>query len=201
MNYYIIAGQQVKVPTSYADLSFDDYTKIFDGRKKTKLEVISIMIGVDVDVLAKCKIGETWTQLLKDTSFIETELKPDYIPPQKVKLKDKIVDIPLDIGKETTAQYSDIRELLDKDTNENLLMVCAIYLQPLLDGVYNIEKAKELKKDIGKLPCDFVICMGSFFLLRALGLRNGFLRTFLKAGTLMRRFKRVMNGIRKSLGL
>lgn len=201
MNNYIIAGQQIKVPTCYADLPFDTYTKIFDGRTKTKLEVISILINVDVPILAKVKIGETWTMLMKDTSFIEKELSPDLIPPQKIKLKDKIVDIPLDIGKETVGQYSDIRELLDKDTNQNLLMACAIYLQPLMDGVYNVEKAKELKKDIGKLSCDFVICMGSFFLLRALGLPNGFLKTFLRAGTRMRRFRQAINGIRRNLVL
>lgn len=201
MNYYKIDSNEIKVPTCYADISFNKYMRIFDGKQKRELDVIAILIDVDVNKLATVKMGETFSRLINDISFIKKELKPDYIPPQRVSIKGKVIDLPLDIGKETTAQYSDLRELLDKDTNQNLLMACAIYLQPLMDGVYNIDKAKELKKDIGDLPCDFIICMGSFFLLRALGLRNGFLRTFLKASTKMRRFKQVIKSIRKRLGL
>lgn len=200
MKKYLIDGQKISVPTNYSEITYRQYKKLF-ATKKREIELISILIDVDVDTLQNVRVGEAWLQLVKDLQFITKPIDiENYVIPTSVAIADKTVSIPFDIGKETMAQYTDMRDLLKDDDNEgNISMAVAIYLQPLIDGEYNINKARNLRHQIENLPADFVICVGGFFLSNSLGLKNGFLKTYRKGGTVMMRSKQAMSSLAKRL--
>lgn len=209
MKPYKLQGKEIKVPTSWSEATYDMFVKVQTNDYKSDAEIISVFTGIDVEDLRGKHIGGTYHDLIKDLSFIQNTIDLDYIPPRKITFKGKEVLIPSDIGKEMVGQFSDLREICEKEMKESegnigfeaLALACSIYIQPIIDGSYSISRAKELVQDIGELPADFVFCMGGFFFMSAHDLPNGFMRTYRKAVTPMMRFKQGIKHIAKRLAL
>lgn len=206
MNYYKLKddkGNEVKlnVPTSWSDVTYGTYKKIINATDKSDSNIIRILLGLDnVDQLI---IADNYSNLLKDIKFVNKQIDlNNYIPPTKVKIRDKEYKIAVDIGKETIGQYNDVKDSLQKnDKVDHVAYACAVYIQPEIDGQYNITKSKELMNDIEELPCNFVIVLGNFFLSKLLGLNNGLMKTYRKASTRPKRYKLGIQSLANYLGL
>jgi len=177
----LTSGEKIKVPNSWASCSAEIFQKIIgqwepekDIKDRSVLKLFNIMIGMDInpeedDLDLEAAIWEcTRFVYLEPMDFTKLPV------PNKIKLLDKIIEFPKDLGRLKIGQNIHVRQELQnvKDPNEALSIVVAIYLQPMLDKVkyglkeslFDFHRAKEYEKEILQLPITEVYPIGFFFL-------------------------------------
>ncbi len=171
-------GKPIKITDSWAKCTLRQYARILSLKDDT-IELISILTGLEYDMLKKAKISGLETILVAG-NFIRT--KPEFpttitkIGTYKLPLNSKKV---FDIHFESLAQFEDMRQVMVNtkegfaELMESYANYCAIYLQKLRDGEYDDDKAKQMISEVWEMPAFDVIPAGSFFLIRLLTLSNG----------------------------
>jgi len=163
----------VQIPTRWEEVTFrqllainecnDDWLKIFG----VFLEEPSEAIGN-----ARAETG-TLDELLICLSFLTTTEIPKGVPTSILGY-----DLPKDLGFETIGQYQYIREdvastatLNANDQIRRYALYCAVYAQPQTnDGEFDFEKAEEMAEQFMNAPAMEVLAVGSFTLLKLIGL-------------------------------
>lgn len=179
MIQFKLNGKKLQVASSWYDLTFDQYIRVFDI-KDDSADAISICTGIDADTIRKAKI-EGLESVIKAVSFLT----------KKVKFKG-VVDkcgpytLPKDfnIQYESLGQFEDMRQIMKtvnfkdaKDIALSYQKYVAIYLQSVRDGAYDPVKAIEMRDEVGNMPAHQVIILGSFFLLKLTSLSTGITAT------------------------
>lgn len=194
MKHYKINDIKFSIPTQWSDVPYGTYRKLLN--EKNEGVIIKELTGKDI--LSLNISGDAYVQIREDLKFFTTDPTKNYIPPKKITIKGNDVELPTDIAHYSIGQYTDLRNSVN-DEADNLSMAMAIYLQPLVDGSYNIDKVKYFTKEVDNLPCDLVINLGGFFLMNSLGLKTGLMSNYLNQNIRWMRFRLAIDGFLKRL--
>ena len=124
--------------------------------------------------------------------------------PKVLSIQGKLVPVPDDPSELSIGQNIHLRrDYIDKSQRleESISIATAIYLQPIIDGKFDIKKAVELSKVIDEMPIHVIYPVGFFLLNRALsfGMKPANLwRQILNS--LSSKLRTMLPGSRKSTG-
>lgn len=200
-------GKTCKIPSSWLDLTFDQYIKVMESKGGTA-EMIALFTGIDVEVIKKASFTGL-DMVIESLSFLKTPYKFDKATPNVGKYK-----LPLNskgefnIQFESLAQFEDMRAVMIKTPDNDMVALVksyaqfvSIYVQKLRDGEYDPDKAIAMISEVYKMPAHEVITTGSFFFVKLLTLLTGTATTSQKATTKKRKSKPVTRSSKKSLAI
>ena len=173
----LTTGQNINCPDSWGTCSTEIFQNIaakWEPKKpikeRSRLELFNIMVGMELtgeedDMDLEAAIWEC-------TRFVyEEAIDFKSLPlPVSIKIGDKTIMIPKDLGRVRIGQNIHVRQELQNTTDPNTIMsiIVAIYIQPLVDGGhFDFHRAKEIEKIILQRPITEIYPIG-FFLLKRL---------------------------------
>lgn len=175
MIQFKLNGKKINVASSWYDLSFNQYLKVFE-LKDDILQAVSLASGLDYEILKKAKI-EGVDSLISAMAFLTKPAKFEGTITQCGPYK-----LPKDfnIQYESLGQFEDMRQIMKAVDFKNPVDIVlsyqkyvTIYLQAVRDGAYDPVKAIEMREEVGNMPAHQVIILGSFFLLKLTSLSIG----------------------------
>lgn len=172
-------GKSLQIPTSWNEITFNQYLQVFE-LKDDVIQLVSIFTGQDYEYLKNATIIGL-DKLLEAISFINRPPEfPDYVDkcgPYKIEANSKGK---FNIQYESLGQFEDARKIMSSlpkgDIKEHTLAYakyCAIYLQKIRDKEYSPSRANEMTEEVMTYPAYQVITLGSFFFLKLLSSLNG----------------------------
>jgi len=168
-----IQGAKYKLPTAWADVTYQQHTALL-SLPNTLIDQINLFTGIGLEKLQKSEL-KNLEKIALALSFIN--IPPDFTPGPKDIGK---YLVPKDVTIESLGQFEDLRGLCNKrpaniDTTENRVLFCelcleaaAIYVQKIKDGVYNSNNVPQVKDELRDECCLDIIQTGSFFLFKPL---------------------------------
>lgn len=173
-------NKKVNIPSTWFDLTFEQYIKIMENKGGVS-DILSIFTGIEPDVIRNADIIGL-DLVIASLSFLHEVPKFDTYTPQVGKYK-----LPcnskgqFNIQYESLAQFEDMRSVMVKVPPNNVIALTksyadylSIYLQKVRDGKYDYDKAREMvTAEIYKMPAHEVIIAGSFFLIKLLNSLTG----------------------------
>src|SRR3989304_979318 len=172
----IINGEKVKreLPTRYEEVQFKYFLLIANSPKDTN-SILSILTGIDVEIIKKAKIKNV-DDIILALSFFNHD--------SELKLPETILgyNVPNDLGFECTAQYEDLKlhinecrkkKLTDLELLSFYPLYCAIYACSQKYDSYDWQKAEYLANEFMSAPATEVLAIGNFTLVKLIGLSLG----------------------------
>lgn len=169
---FTINGKPTNIPSSWADISYQQYFDLLSV--KTFTERIVILTKIPAESIANAQIIGL-EKLLQAISFADT---PEVFQPTGKLGQYKV---PADITIESLGQFEDLidlsRQIPKKDVaNYTLedtqllidihLKACAIFYQKLKTGNYSSATIDEVMDELKHLPVADIIGNGAFFLIK-----------------------------------
>lgn len=198
-------GKSINVSSSWDDLTFEQFLKVFD-LKDDSLQAVCLASGLDYEFIKSKTILGVET-ILQAIQFLQ---KPaNYPTSTKTIGKYKL---PLDSKGEFNPQFKrldqfeDMRKIMIasdkgvKSITEAYSSYCSIYLQELRDKEYNYSKAMAMVDEVRQMPAKEVIPAGSFFLIKLLSLSTGIKKTSPTTNPKPKKSKRALKSSKKSSG-
>jgi hypothetical protein len=200
-----IASSKYKIPTTWTDVTFDQY--VFHVIPRTLTETISCFTGIPIETLVNSKLNNidkislALAFMTLSPKMDKTEIVGNYIMPGKPEF-------------ESLAQFEDLRNTIRKlpqkkreeydysdleQECETYLQACAIYCQKVRDGVYNSDKVEEVKDELRNRSCVEVISNGAFFLSLALNIQPQYPSLYQRVTQRLRRWVQELPGYQKTL--
>lgn len=146
-----IDNVKVNFATHWGEITFGQYRGL---EKATDIKSIaSVMVGFDAsDSLA--------SRLAPFMTWLEVPFNPTtWTLPKKVTIKEKEIDVAIDIKTKTFAQ----KILLQRVKSKELDKALALYYQPIVSGrKFDYDKAMELLPEIEKLKLCDVYCIADY---------------------------------------
>lgn len=177
-----------EIPTSWAGVTFKEFIKL--AKCQTVTDKLSVFTGIDVETLKKAKINNLY-QIIALLSFTETK-------PEVSKLPWSIAGyrMPANIETDEIGRFEDLKLEAAKINQEELesvsayAMFCAIYAT----DPYDYKEAEKLKDVFMKAPCEEVVAIGNFTLLKLIELNNPGLLKPQSQSSLLKKWRLVMRG-------
>ena len=205
MIQFKLNGQSIAIPTSWNDVTFAQYLKIFEVRDDV-IHLVSIFTGLEYDKLKESVIVGL-DKLLQALSFTNEIPKfPDYVDqcgPYKIPGNSKGQ---FNIQYESLGQFEDARRLMNQLTGDvkqhtaYYAKYVAIYLQKIKDGSYNPNAVEDMEKEIMTYPAYQVITLGAFFFIRLKILSGGIKSNSPTTKPSPKKSKRVLTPSKRSSG-
>lgn len=170
-------GKALEIPSSWDEVTFNQYKGILDGANDEKA-VISLFTGIDGQTIKNAVIVG-FSGLIKALSFLNAPANFPGVVNQcgkyKLPLNSKGV---FDIQFESLGQFEDMRTLIKpiKDIQgltDAYPKFVAIYLQKIRDKEYDYDKAMQMVDEIKAMPAKEVIVLGGYFFVHINSLLNG----------------------------
>lgn len=179
MKGVLLNSNRLAIPEAYDELKTRTFEKIFAEWDMDKplyerdyAKLLSILSGKSYKVEDVENEEKIW-QLVRWVVESQPNFKKE--PPSEIKIGEKVLSVPQNIGKLSIGQNIVMHQLLENKAHveECIGMALAIYLQPLYDGGrFNYESAQRLYEEhIGNMPITQTYTLGFFFLIRVL--KNG----------------------------
>lgn len=200
-----VNSKTVNVPTAWDELTFSQYLQILD-LKDDYLQVVSILTGIDYEILKKAEINGL-ESLIAATSFL-SEI-PDFdhvttkVGPYNLPVNDKGL---FNIQLESLAQFEDMRAVMKGAIDSPKAMIecyvkfVALYVQKVRDKEYDSQKALLMVDEVKTWPAKEVITAGAFFYVKLRSLLNGTQKTSPLTPRSPKKSKQASKGSRKSSG-
>lgn len=190
-----------EIPTSWAGVTFEEFIKL--AKCQTVTDKLSVFTGIEVETLKKAKINNLY-QIIGLLSFTETKPEVSKIPEAIAGYR-----MPSNIETDEIGRFEDLKiesakikkipedvEISREELNEILesvnayAMFCAIYAtEP-----YDYKEAEKLKDVFMKAPCEEVVAIGNFTLLKLIELNNPGLLKPQSQSSLLKKWRQVMRG-------
>lgn len=179
------------IPTMWKEVTFGQFLKLSECENDTSA-ILSLFTDIPKETLSKAKIGNL-ESIISILSFLKTEMSL-VVPEICMGYK-----IPKNLEFETIGQFEDLKlealQLKDVKSFEKYALFCAIYAVK----EYDYKKAEELAPTFLNAPCEEVVAIGNFTLLKLTELTSGIeVKSHLRS-TPMKRFLLAFNAYRKSL--
>lgn len=176
MAVWKLDGKKVKCPSCYEELTTGQYQRIIaewepekDIADRDFYKVFGILTGANVDAIART--NENQVSIENAVGWLATQpFKFSVAPPAFVRVSGKIIDIPKSMGDVGIGQMIHLRRRMEeaKFVDECISFAVAVAVQPIFDGKhFNITRAKELEKEILKMPIYLTHPVGFFLLQKA----------------------------------
>lgn len=173
-------GKPIEITDSWEKMTFAQYLRLLKAKDDT-IEIISIITGIENEVLRKAKIGGL-PKLMFLARFMQQPPKfpekPTKIGKYKLPLNSKGI---FDIQLESLAQFEDMRHVMNNlkegvhAHTEAYATYCALYLQKIRDEEYDSDKAFKMVPELMEYPASDIISAGGFFFVRLQNLSTGIL--------------------------
>jgi len=201
MDVIELNGKQYNRPTCYEDITTRQYERIVSEWDMTKhpadrnyFQLFCILVNADFKMFHETSENEV-TLMNSIKWYWNSEFKFDETLPKALKIGDKIVMLPTDVGDLSPGQNIHLRQYLDtksilQDADGNVLdytsyaMAVAVYLQPILDeSKFDFKRALELEKQIAEMPIYLIRPIGFFIIANVLNYGRKPERSWLKTLT------------------
>lgn len=204
---FTLGKKTVNVASTWDDLTFRQFLKVFSLKNGDILDAISLCSGIEYEVFKKAGVIVGLESLITAVQFLNTPAKYPDTTDRIGKYK-----LPLDSNGEFNPQFKrldqfeDMRKamvLSDKGiiaVTEAYATYCAIYLQELRDGEYSYDKAKGMIEKVKNMPAKEVIPAGSFFLIKLMNLLGGIKKTSQNISQSPKKSKPVLTTSKKRSG-
>lgn len=164
----ILNGVSLKkeIPTGWDQVTFLQALRLM--KCQTDTQVLSVFTGIEEETLKKATIKNLYT-VINAIGFTK-------IPPSVDKIPDQIrgYEMPKNIEIDEIGRYEDLKleaakiQKDDIDSIEAYAMFCAIYAAK----PYDYETAKGLKDYFMNAPCEEVMAIGNFTVMKLIELNN-----------------------------
>ena len=169
-----------EIPIKWKEVTFGQFLKI--SKLKETSEILSLFLGIEEETLKKAKIHNLET-ILSLLSFLREEMDLQ-VPDTCMGYK-----IPKNLELETIGQFEDLKlEAQDLKDFEKYALFCGIYAS----SPYDYKNAEELKETFMNAPCEEVMAIGNFTLLKLVELTSGIKAKSSSRNTPMTKFRRVL---------
>ena len=169
-----------EIPIKWKEVTFSQFLKL--SKMKETSEILSMFLGIEEETLKKAKIHNLET-ILSLLSFLKEEMDLQ-VPDTCMGYK-----IPKNLELETIGQFEDLKlEAQDLKDFEKYALFCGIYASE----PYDYKKAEELKEVFMNAPCEEVMAIGNFTLLKLVELTSGIKPKSSSRNTPMTKFRRVL---------
>ena len=171
------------IPTGWDQVTFEQFLKL--ATAQNDIQKISIFTGLDEQTLRIAKI-KNLNAIISCLAFLSTTPAVDKIPETILGYK-----MPKNLELEEIGRYEDLKLELakikegDVESVKVYATMCAIYaVDP-----YDYQKAEILSHYFLTAPCEEVMAVGNFTLMKLIGLNNPSLLAPLKRPSLMKRLR------------
>lgn len=177
-----------EIPTSWGGVTFEEFIEL--AKCQTVTDKLSVFTGIDVETLKKAKINNLY-QIIGLLSFTETKPEVSKIPEAIAGYR-----MPSNIETDEIGRFEDLKLEAAKINQEDLesvsayAMFCAIYAT----DPYDYKEAEKLKDVFMKAPCEEVVAIGNFTLLKLIELNNPGLLKPQSQSSLLKKWRLVMRG-------
>lgn len=180
----------VSIPTRWPEVTFRQLLGINEANDDW-LKIFGIFLDEPADAIGNARVENGGLdELLVCLSFLTSTEIPKVVPTSILGYP-----LPKDIGFETIGQYQYIREDVaasaSMNPNEQMrryALYCAVYAQPQTnDGNFDFEKAEAMADKFMDAPAMEVLAVGSFTVLKLIGLSRPINDVSRRAITLRRR--------------
>lgn len=168
-----VNGKTYKCPTSWFDTTTGQYQRIKSVKEPDILKLFCVLIGCDFDEIASSRLPSVERAMWDVAKYVLTE--PEYFRsmpiPDSIRIDGVRYKIPKKIDNLTIQQNMIIRQALaqpDVSLEQLISLAMATFIQPIIDGKFDVEKSRELEKRIQEMPIDETFPIGFFLLNRAL---------------------------------
>jgi len=192
--FHVRLGKKIKtvnIPTRWEEVTFRQLLAINEC-KDDWLKIFGVFLEEPSDTIGNARAESgTLDELLICLSFLTTTEIPKGVPTSILGYA-----LPKDLGFETIGQYQYIREdvasTASLNANEQIrryALYCAVYAQPQTNGgEFDFEKAEAMAEQFMNAPAMEVLAVGSFTLLKLIGLSRPINDVSRKEFTLMKRW-------------
>lgn len=163
-------GEVVNYPGSWDELNFFQYLQLSLG-VSSDAEFVAIMTGLPIEKVEYSTDVVAFNDIVNSFGWYASP--PEFNKPESLTIDGKKINLPKDIGNHSVRQFEQLKAIIaelyvDGEPNHNQViqkypMMCAIYLQPLLDGRYSYSDVKELSDKLYMLPAKDIVGLGTFF--------------------------------------
>jgi len=178
---------QRDIPVSWGEVTFDQFLNLSQANNDLS-KIVSVFTGIDPETIRKAKINGL-DQVKNALSFIERNDLNTTVPDSILGHK-----MPKNLELETIGQWEDMKleaQNIKDQSKESLITFCkfcAIYAT----NPYDAAKANELSATFLNAPCEEVLAIGNFTLLKLIeSSANGQIKVP-KANSPMRKLKLAM---------
>lgn len=175
-----VNGKTSSIETRYEELSFGKFLKICRS-KGNEVATVAVLLDMPEETIAKAKFNG----LEKVINAINFMQHPPVLDEKPTRIGKYILPTAIDF--ETVEQYQMLRTEINNaakadnanDQTEFLALYAAIYLQPIATNEpFDMTKAREFSKELFKYPCQEVMSVGSFFMLKLLNTQRDLKKNF-----------------------
>lgn len=175
-----INGKRIDLPSGWHEMDTDTYQRIKSIEEPTLISLFSAVVGFDYQAVAESSDSDLELAMYQVTSYIVNTAGEEYFrkadPPQFFQIGGKKVAVERNLEAMTIEQNLVVRQKLAslKFLEQAIAFVIAVYLQPKVDGKFDVNRAKELEQEVLRMPIEDTFPIGFFLLKR--------LQTFGKSG-------------------
>lgn len=197
------------IPQGWNEVSFKQLIDI--AKAKNDVERFSALTGLSPELLQIDELVDFYVWIDHNTSWRNEPFPANDTNPNLTWIyKEDYYTLPKDLNFASIGQYEDMKhtvgELIDGkepiELMEKYPLVVAIYLQKLIDGEYDYNKAVELSEELLEYPCEDISNTANFFLSKFLRLRGIIPKCFRKEGVIQRLKKLdILGYIRRSASM
>lgn len=194
-NFNVRLGQKVKevlIPTRWEEVTFRQLLAINEANDDW-LKIFGLFLDEPAEAIGNARVENgALDELLVCLSFLTSTEIPKAMPTKILGY-----DLPKDLGFETIGQYQYIREDVADSANmtpieqmRRYALYCAVYAQPQTnDGQFDFEKAEAMAEKFMDAPAMEVLAVGSFTVVKLIGLSKPISDVSRRPLTLMRRLR------------
>jgi hypothetical protein len=190
-----------EIPVRWPEVDFEMFLKL-QGVQVVPSKILSVITGLDEPTIARCQIVGL-NSIISALSF----MNPTTGTPMSNALPKSILghEIPKDLTFQQTGRYEDAltvaASIPEKPTKEDLmkyLRICAIWTMPNYIESTIAEK-DEFEKKFLKAPCEEVMAIGNFTLVKCLLLSRGSEKLYPLADTRLNKWRLALKVFRIKL--
>jgi len=176
----LIEDKTYQFPTSWNEVTVDQFFRLRDWDQKDFIKMLSILSGASYETIFKCKDEDIDVKLLPLMDWLKKPLTEKDVERFKVMTFDgKQYKIPRDIGQGSFGQKLSLQnrliEIMEKTGNtiNCLPFAVAVYMQPIVTGKeFSTEAADAFVDEVMKTSISEAWSCGNFFLKKLNVLQN-----------------------------
>lgn len=159
-------------PTSWDECTVRQFMKLKDWTDGDFIRLVSILTGVDYEIIAACNNMDIDTKLVPHMEWLEKPFPKSAERKTRVRVQGKMYDVPTDLAKYSFAQKIRLTERVAEEIKSTgstvgcIPIAFAIYFQPIVTGQkFSTDAAVKFTDDV-VMDCSVtdVVPVANFFL-------------------------------------
>lgn len=176
-----LKDKEHSMPTKWEDVTFRQFEQLIKWQEGERniIQLLSIMTGINVDVLEQTNVVDIDDKLCPFLEFINEPFKEkQFEKKDTINFKGKEYQVPKDLTLHSLNQKITLQTAMidcinrTQATIEVMPFAVAVYLQPIISGEkFNSDKAKQLEDELRDCKLSEIYGIASFFLQKLIELQ------------------------------